>query len=46
MTTRTINFKLNGEAVAAEVPSHWNLVELLQNRFGLNGARESCGQGL
>jgi carbon-monoxide dehydrogenase small subunit len=46
VTTRTINFKLNGEAVTAEVPPHWNLVELLQNRFGLNGARESCGQGL
>lgn len=43
---RTINFTLNGEAVTAEVPPHWNLVELLQNRFALFGARESCGQGL
>ena len=43
---RTIGFKLNGEPVTAEVPTHWNLVELLQNRFGLFGARESCGQGL
>jgi carbon-monoxide dehydrogenase small subunit len=43
---RTIRFKLNGEAVSAEVPSHWNVVELLQNRFALFGARESCGQGL
>jgi len=43
---RTIKFKLNGEAVTAEVPLHWNLVELLQNRFALFGARESCGQGL
>ena len=43
---RTIKFKLNGEAVAADVPSHWNVVELLQNRFDLFGARESCGQGL
>jgi carbon-monoxide dehydrogenase small subunit len=43
---RTIRFKLNGEAVAADVPPHWNLVELLQNRFALFGARESCGQGL
>jgi carbon-monoxide dehydrogenase small subunit len=32
--------------VSAEVAPHWNLVELLQNRFGLFGARESCGQGL
>jgi aerobic carbon-monoxide dehydrogenase small subunit len=43
---RTIRFTLNGEAVSADVPSHWNLVELLQNRFALFGARESCGQGL
>lgn len=43
---RTIRFKLNGEAVSADVPPHWNLVELLQNRFSLFGARESCGQGL
>ena len=43
---RTIRFKLNGEAVSADVPPHWNLVELLQERFALYGARESCGQGL
>jgi carbon-monoxide dehydrogenase small subunit len=46
MMNRTIKFKLNGEAVSAEIPAHWNLVELLQNRFALFGARESCGQGL
>jgi carbon-monoxide dehydrogenase small subunit len=43
---RTISFTLNGERVSAEVPPHWNLVELLQERFALYGARESCGQGL
>lgn len=43
---RTIRFTLNGEPVTADVPPHWNLVELLQNRFDLFGARESCGQGL
>jgi carbon-monoxide dehydrogenase small subunit len=43
---RTIRFRLNGEAVAAEVAPHANLVELLQGEFGLHGARESCGQGL
>ena len=42
---RTIRFKLNGEAVSADVAAHENLVELLQS-LGLNGARESCGQGL
>ena len=43
---RTIRFTLNGEAVSAQVATHENLVELLQGRFGLTGARESCGQGL
>ncbi|HEY6508148.1 MAG TPA: (2Fe-2S)-binding protein, partial [Vicinamibacterales bacterium] len=41
-----IKFKLNGEPVTADVATHWNLVELLQNRFALFGARESCGQGM
>lgn len=43
---RTIRFKLNGEMVTAQVATHENLVELLHGRFGLTGARESCGQGL
>ncbi len=43
---RTIRFRLNGEAVAAHVGTHENLVEVLQAHFGLGGARESCGQGL
>lgn len=45
-TTRTIRFTLNGESVTAQVAPHHNLVELLQQQFGLFGARESCGQGL
>ncbi len=44
--TRTISFTLNGEAVAAEIKPHHNLVELLQREFNLLGARESCGQGM
>ena len=43
---RTIRFRLNGQAVAAQVAPHANLVEVLQEEFGLYGARESCGQGL
>jgi carbon-monoxide dehydrogenase small subunit len=43
---REIRFRLNGEAVAAQVAPHENLVEMLQENFGLYGARESCGQGL
>jgi len=42
----TIHFKLNGEEVSADVAPHHNLVEMLQQRFDLFGARESCAQGL
>ena len=42
---RTIAFTLNGRKEGTVIETHWNLVELL-NRFGLGGARESCGQGL
>ena len=43
---REIAFKLNGESVSAQVAPHETLVEVLQESFGLYGARESCGQGL
>ena len=43
--TRTIQFTLNGEPVAAHIGMHQHLVEVLQER-GLTGARESCAQGL
>jgi carbon-monoxide dehydrogenase small subunit len=46
MMTRTINFTLNGNKVAAAIEPHHNLVELLQHEFNLLGARESCGQGM
>lgn len=46
MPTRTISFTLNGRPVTADVQPQHDLVELLQGRFGLTGARESCGQGL
>jgi len=41
-----IRFTLNGEPVSADIETHVTLVELLQQRFDLFGARESCGQGL
>ena len=41
-----MRFRLNGQAVAAQVAPHESLVEVLQEEFGLYGARESCGQGL
>jgi carbon-monoxide dehydrogenase small subunit len=43
---RTIHFTLNGDKVSAEIGAHQNLVEVLQQRFDLFGARESCAQGL
>jgi len=43
---REIRFRLNGEAVAAQVAPHETLVEVLREEFGLHGARESCGQGM
>ena len=46
MNRRTINFTLNGRPAAAEIGTHQNLTEVLQEQFGLFGARESCGQGL
>ncbi len=45
-TARTIRFTLNGAPVKADVESNETLIEVLQERFGLGGARESCGQGL
>ncbi len=43
---QTIRFRLNGKPVTARIAPHHNLVEVLQENFGLFGARESCGQGL
>lgn len=42
---KTISFTLNGRSVSADVPSYWNVVDLLRAE-GLFGARESCGQGM
>jgi carbon-monoxide dehydrogenase small subunit len=44
--SRVIHFTLNGEKVTVEIAPHQNLVEVLQQRFALFGARESCAQGL
>jgi carbon-monoxide dehydrogenase small subunit len=41
-----IRFTLNGRKVSAEVRPDETLVEMLEYRFDLRGARESCGQGL
>jgi carbon-monoxide dehydrogenase small subunit len=43
---KAIRFRLNGEAVEAQVAPHETIVEVLRESFGVFGARESCGQGL
>ncbi|MBO0757590.1 MAG: (2Fe-2S)-binding protein [Bradyrhizobiaceae bacterium] len=43
---RTIHFILNGAPVTAQVTPEDNIVDMLSQQFDLNGARESCGQGL
>lgn len=43
---RIIHFRLNGVPVSATIMPHETLVEVLEHRFDLRGARESCGQGL
>ena len=43
---RSIRFTLNGRQVSADIGTHQNLVEVLQEEFDLFGARESCGRGL
>lgn len=45
-TTHPIQFKLNGEGVHAQIQPHHTLLETLRQQFNLNGARESCSQGL
>jgi aerobic carbon-monoxide dehydrogenase small subunit len=46
MSARTIRFTLNGAPVSVEIMPHETLIDVLQYRFDLRGARESCGQGL
>jgi aerobic carbon-monoxide dehydrogenase small subunit len=43
---REIRFQLNGRPASVQVAPHETVVEVLQESFGLYGARESCGQGL
>jgi carbon-monoxide dehydrogenase small subunit len=45
-TATLIQFVLNGEPTSAYVESYETILEVLRTRYGLYGARESCGQGL
>ena len=46
IANRTIAFTLNGAPVSAAIGTHHTWLEVVRDTFGLNGARESCGQGL
>ena len=41
----SISFTLNGDAVSAEVPITWTLLQALREKFELTGAKEGCGVG-
>jgi len=41
-----ITLKVNGQEVAAEVPSRRTLVDLLRYDLGLTGTKEACGVGV
>ena len=41
----SISFTLNGDAVTAEVPPSWTLLNTLREYFELTGAKEGCGAG-
>lgn len=43
---RTIRFILNDRPVTAIVEPHHSLTQVLQQQFGLFGARESCAEGV
>lgn len=45
-TSTLIHFVLNAERVSVEVETNETLLEVVRDRFALNGCRESCGQGL
>lgn len=45
-TATFIQFTLNGQPVSANVEGYETILEVIRTRFGLYGARESCGQGL
>jgi len=41
----SVSFTLNGDAVTADVPVTWTLLQTLRECFELTGAKEGCGVG-
>lgn len=42
---QTINFRVNGDAVQAEVYPHWTLLRVIRDELELTGAKQGCGEG-
>lgn len=42
---QTIEFKVNGNEVRAEVYPHWTLLRVLRDELELTGAKQGCGEG-
>lgn len=42
MMSCSIAFRLNGQAVALDLPAHALLLDVLRDRLGLKGAKRSC----
>jgi len=45
MQTKTIRFRINGEAKTLEVAADWNLLRLIREGLGLTGTKCSCAEG-
>jgi aerobic-type carbon monoxide dehydrogenase small subunit (CoxS/CutS family) len=41
-----LNFTLNGQSCATDVPGHWTLLDLLRDKLHLMGTKYGCGQGV
>jgi xanthine dehydrogenase YagT iron-sulfur-binding subunit len=41
----TVNLKVNGEPITAEVPARATLLDFLRDRLGLTGAKKGCNEG-
>lgn len=42
---QTINFRVNGDSVQAEVYPHWTLLRVIRDELELTGAKQGCGEG-
>jgi len=41
----TVNFRVNGEPISADVPARASLLDFLRDRLGLTGVKKGCNEG-